>query len=147
VAKPSYNSLSSARGGKRSWVVAAIVVAALLTNANLTAFHDVTGNSMHAKWGVTLFALVTGIAYAGGLRLLWFTNRIGKDLITKSKTFRMMGKVTSVIQYALIVIIAGLIVQMFLDSHYSLSLIILATALSTIPYPIPVILTDTKGPK
>jgi hypothetical protein len=119
---------------KATVFVASIVIAALFISTNLTTFFDVLGKHLPTNWGIASFAVLSAVIYGGGQFMMsGIAKRSSKDLRIKSSLFNLMFKVTTVVQYGLIVILALLIFQMALGEYFSLDLIIVATAISIIP--------------
>lgn len=127
-------SLASNEGNKKAVIGGVAVTAALLASTLVITFYDVVGERMPRAGEIALFALLTAVAYGGGQYImLGFARRVNRDLGSRSAFFNLMYRVTVITQFVLMAILAAIVLQMIFFSHFSLFLVIAATAISAAP--------------
>lgn len=83
---------------------------------------------------VILFIVTSTVIYGGGLSILnGFVRIVSTELRYKRKDIRLLFKTLSIIQYLIILILTGIVIQIILQHQYSSSLIILVTIVSYVP--------------
>ena len=114
-------------------IVMSILIFALIVDNLLYAF--LFGGSLERQltsyFGILLFLIVAAVSYAAGLYLLSrFISPLHRQIKSHSSRFNWIYKTLQIAQYTSAGIIAFMILQLILTSHYSVGLLIAAIVIS-----------------
>ena len=126
-------SSSSHESQRNVSVVMSILICAIIVDNLLYAF--LFGGSLvkqlTSSFGILLFIIVVAVSYGSALYLLSrFISPLHRQIKTYSSRFNWLYKTLVIAQYASGVLIAIIILELILTSHYYVGLLITATAIS-----------------
>jgi hypothetical protein len=117
---------------KKTYLMAFIVWAIILTDVIFGTFQDVLGKPLTSPFGLVLFVAMTiTVFFAGLYTLRHYMVALRKELEVTS-FFNKLYKATPIFIYALLVVFGAIIVQMVLFSQYSSYLLILILLISAV---------------
>ena len=114
-------------------IVMSILIFTLIVDNLLYAFlfGGAQSKVLTSSFGISLFILVVAVSYASALYLLSrFVSPIHRQIKTHSSRFNWIYKTLLISQYASAGIIAFMILQLILTSHYYVGLLIATIAIS-----------------
>jgi hypothetical protein len=114
-------------------IMASITIGVLLTETILSRFFDVIGGPLVSPWGILIFAIITVIAYYGGLYLLLAFGKLSQGMHRGSSLLSIMYAVARIAQYAIAAVFLIITMQLVLLSEYNFALIVAGTTISHIP--------------
>ncbi|MDQ6862304.1 MAG: hypothetical protein M3044_00625 [Thermoproteota archaeon] len=130
----SSSSSSSTNNSQRNVsIVMSILIFTLIVDNLLYAFlfGGAQAKVLTSSFGISLFILVVAVSYASALYLLSrFVSPIHRQIKTHSSRFNWIYKTLLISQYASAGIIAFMILQLTLTSHYYVGLLIATIAIS-----------------
>jgi hypothetical protein len=112
--------LVSKNSNRKISIIAYITIIALMTDMLLGTFFDVLRLQLISGWGIVIFTAIVMVLYGIGQYFLMKFAKISASLI-------------SISQYTLLTIFLLIVLQMIFTSHYYRGMIIVATAIGTIP--------------
>ena len=95
----------------------------LIVDTMINYVADFLVSSVTTGWGIAAFIAMSVVFGAGQYFILDYIKRKSKEVRLKYISFKMMLIIVTVAQYALLIIIAILILQILLTSHYNTSLV------------------------
>ena len=128
------NLLSVSKNSNRKIsIIAYITIIVLMTDMLLGTFFDVLRLQLISGWGIVIFTAIVMVLYGiGQYFLMKFAKMIIADLKTTA-SFGISASLISISQYTLLTIFLLIVLQMIFTSHYYMGMIIVATAIGTIP--------------
>jgi hypothetical protein len=114
-------------------IVMSVLIFALIVDNLLFAllFGGSPVKQLTSSFGILLFLIVAAVSYAAGLYLLSrFISPLHRQIKSHSSRFNWIYKTLQIAQYTLAGIIAVMILQLILTSHYSVGLLIAAIVIS-----------------
>ncbi|MRN41485.1 MAG: hypothetical protein FIO02_10645 [Nitrosopumilales archaeon] len=130
----SSSSSSSTNNSQRNVsIVMSILIFTLIVDNLLYAFlfGGAQAKVLTSSFGISLFIIVVAVSYASALYLLSrFVSPIHRQIKTHSSRFNWIYKTLLISQYASAGIIAFMILQLILTSHYYVGLLIATIAIS-----------------
>jgi hypothetical protein len=132
-AAASFSSSSIHRQQRIVSIVMSILICAIIVDNLLYAF--LFGGSLvkqlTSSFGVLLFIIIVAVSYGAALYLLSrFISPLHRQIRTYSSRFSWLYKTIVIAQYTIGVVIAIIILQLILTSHYYIELLVTATAIS-----------------
>lgn len=125
--------LVSKNSNRKISIIAYITIVALMTDMLFGTFFDILRPQLNSGWGIVIFTAIAMVLYGIGQ---YFLVRFAKMIIADLKTttsFEISASLISISQYALLTIFLLIVLQMAFISHYYVGLIIVATAIGTMP--------------
>ena len=134
-AAASFSSSSIHKVKRNISIVMSILICAIIVDNLLYAF--LFGGSLvkqlTSSFGILLFIIIVAVSYGSALYLLSrFISPLHRQIKTYSSRFNWLYKTLVIAQYTSGVLIAIIILELILTSHYYVGLLITATAISFI---------------
>jgi hypothetical protein len=130
---PSSTALLDSAGHKKISAIASITIAALILDFVIADFFELWGLQLALGAGIAIFAVIGVVLY--GI-CQYFLIRYAMSVTAAIRTgtvFNGLVSLTRVIQYVLLAILLLVVLEMALASSYHLALLVLATAIGTLP--------------
>lgn len=115
---------------RQIYLIASILIAFLLVDSVLNYIPDFAADFLASAGGFALFICVTAAYGMGWYFILKFIKQSSESLRAKVRMFNWMHAAVRVIQYILLAIIIGVILQMVVLSHYYTAMLTVATSIS-----------------
>jgi hypothetical protein len=125
------DSFMQKHSGKQFFIVVSIIIITILLDTLIIRISDLTLKST-SSWVVVLFAVVCGVSFVGQNMILRFIKQqVDKSTaVQKSLPLNSIYKVATTVHYVLAAILAFVILQMIITSHYDVVLLNTAVTIS-----------------
>ena len=117
--------------GYDSWkflVIISIVASLLIMDISLSNISDMI--SVSTNWGFAAFIAIIITYTVGQYLILEFVKQKSKSIRMKSQLFKKLFSIMIIVQYVLAASIVFIILQIFLNSYYSTSMLIWSSSIS-----------------
>ena len=123
-------SQSPEMGKKMFYIVIIVVFSSLIVDSIINYVADFIFDRIATFWGIALFVLFGGIYAAGQFFILKFVKQKTKDIRDRSLYLNLIHRVVTLVQYSFTAILLFVILQMTITQQYSLTNLILVSAIS-----------------
>lgn len=117
-----------------NFVAVLVVVIAVIIDGTITGFAASTGGLKSSIADITVFAAMISVFAGSQFIIMSYVKQEYKDKTLRSKdvegNFRLIGRITSLIQYAILIILLFTILQLVLFSSYHLSSVLVCILMS-----------------
>jgi hypothetical protein len=118
---------------RKTALVSIVTIAAVLVDYGISTFYLNVGSSLQSMFGIALFTAITVILYgAGGHYLLSYCKSKSASL-RSNFAFTKLNSMTRVIQYALLILLLTMVVEMVFNNQYHQVFYFSAVAIGTLP--------------
>jgi len=121
---------SSGYNRRGLFVMFIIVMIALTIDVSISNVADIISKQAVSFWGIFLFTIIATICIMGLFFILQMIKAKNKDSKFRYRNIQKLEKTTTIVQYSLMGIMALVVLQIILTSHYYTTLLILAVAIS-----------------
>ena len=108
-------------------VIISIVASFLIMDISLSNISDMI--SVSTSWGFAAFIAITIVYAVGQYLILEFVKQKSKSIRLKSRLFNKLFTIMTIVQYVLTASIVFIILQIFLNSYYSTSILIWSSSI------------------
>ena len=109
-------------------VIISIVASLLIMDISLSNISDMI--IVSSNWGFAAFIAITIVYGVGQYLILDFVKQKSKSIRLKSRLFNKLFTIMTIVQYVLTASIVFIILQIFLNSYYSTSMLIWSSSIS-----------------
>ena len=113
---------------KKFLVIISIVVTSLIIDISLSNISDMI--SVSTSWGFAIFIAIIIVYAVGQYLILEFVKQKSRSIRLKSRLFNKLFTIMTIFQYVLTASIVIIILQIFLNSYYSTSMLIWSSSIS-----------------
>ena len=106
---------------KKFFVIISIIVSSLIIDISLSNISDII--SVSTSWGFSAFIAIVIVYAVGQYLILDFVKQRSMGIRSKSPHFNRLSTVVTIVQYVLTAIIVFVILQIFLNSYYYISML------------------------
>jgi signal transduction histidine kinase len=109
-------------------VIISIVVSSLIIDISLSNISDMI--SVSTSWGFAAFIAIAIVYAVGQYLILEFVKQKSKSIRSRSPHFNKLNQIMTIVQYVLTAIIVFIILQIFVNLYYSISMLTWSLSIS-----------------